>query len=201
MATNEKIQFALVIVTCLSIIIPLIVQFLKHLIYKPKVSIKTDISSNELFTECSLNTKTSNLDYISFKIRIVNKGKKTAENVQIVLHTIKVENNQTAILLKFPPMKLYWSYQDDRIKNNLIPLTMQKIQPKSFEDCDFLFLDKNHKIGFFAAMNSPYVIKNYENYRIKLIISGDNFDSFEKTIAFTFNPNDVNKFVQNISVK
>jgi hypothetical protein len=186
MSIGEKIQFALVIVTCFSIIIPLIVQFFKCRIYRPKLSCKIDNTSEELFTECSLNTG----DAISLKIRINNSGLKTAENVQVILYKVCFENKQKQDLPKFPPLKLYWSYQDDRKLYNLLPYTMKNIQPKSFEDCDFLFFDKQNKCGYFAAMNSKLLIKEYGCYKITFIISGDNFNSFEKTISFTFDPND-----------
>lgn len=62
---------------------------------------------------------------------------------------------------------------------------MKRIQPKSFEDCDFLFIDKQDKCGYFAAMNSSFLIKDCGRYKIKLMISGDSFNSFEKEIYFT----------------
>lgn len=192
MNVGEKIQFVLVIVTSLLIIIPLIIHFIKWIIYRPQISINADNKTEALFTECTLNTGSA----ISFKLRIINNGIKSAENVQIILDKVEFENNQKTISLKFSPLKLYWSYQDDRILHNLLPLTMKKIQPKAYEDCDFLFFDKQNKCGYFAAINSTLCIKEYGKYKIKLIISGDNFNSFSKTISFNFNPD--NNFIQDL---
>ena len=198
MSIGVKIQFALVIVTCCSIIVPLIIQFIKYIIFRPRISIITDINSDELFSECTLIDSSTKIDTISFKIRIRNNGRKSAENVQIIVSKVEFENKKGTQSPRFPPLKLYWSYQDDRITHDLLPLTMKKIQPKSFEDCDFLFLNKQNKYGYFAAINSKFLINEYGRYTIKLIISGDNFNSFEKSITFTFNPNNEH-FIQDLS--
>lgn len=197
MDIEEKIQFALVIVTSCSIIIPIAVQFIKYVIFRPRILIITDTNSDELFSECTLSNEETTIDAISFKIRIRNKGRKSAENVQIIVNKVEFENNKGTQTPKFPPLKLYWSYQDDRITHKLLPLTMKKIQPKSFEDCDFLFIDKQKKCGQFVAINSKFLINEYGKYTIKLIISGDNFNSFEKPISFRFTQD--GNFIQDLS--
>ncbi len=195
MTTSDKIQLLMVIATSASIILPQIIRLI--IFYRPNISIEVNDESAVLFTPCF--DKEHNEKFISVKIRIHNKGKITAEMLQVRVLKVEFKNIHNHRVLKFPPLKLYCSYQDDRKEHGSLLHTMKKIQPKTFEDYDFLEVLESKKFCYFNSVNDAYTIKDNGNYIVQLLISCDNHKSIKKRISFDFD-NKTEKFIHNLRV-
>ena len=196
MTTSDKIQFAMVIVTGFSVIVSIFMSSFINWFNRPKITIEARTDSNDLFTDCG--------DFISFKLRIKNNGRTYADNVQITID--KVENKDSSEFWKnkhspFPPMKLYWSYQDDRLRQKLPRLTTKRLQPKTYEDCDFIFIYIMNKNIKFVSNQSLYTMFEKGRYTIHFIISCDNCNSVKKNMSFFYNNDGDKKIIDNLKIR
>jgi len=157
---------------------------------KPKLRLHCDENDEGIFTKCRLSNHN---DALSFKIRVFNDGFTTAKNVQIKIKDFDVSNPPKIAEFQYSFLKLNWSYQDQQ-KYLKLPLeTKMDIQPKSYEDCDFVFFDKKEQFGIFASEQSNLLLNSTGLYRVTVIVSGDNILSDEYLICFYYDKENTNQ--------
>ncbi|MBR6198873.1 MAG: hypothetical protein IKQ61_01270 [Spirochaetales bacterium] len=142
-------------------------------------------------------------DVSSFKIRIENKGRAAAKNVQVYLHWIKKMSStgDFEYCKNVLPMNLIWSFQD----NAKHPSTTAPVIAKKAEKyCDFLFFNNNMQ-GFLRTEAMFAVIDDENNtimnnalcnnlskevYQCELIVLASNAKPLIKRLEFEcYNPN------------
>ena len=70
------------------------------------------------------------------------------------------------------------------------------IQPKSYEDCDFIIIDEKMLTAFFVSEQSNLLLNSKGTYGVTIIVSGDNIVSFERVIVFTFDNTNAQKPIE-----
>ena len=154
------------IVAFIAFIVPIIMKRRN----RPKLKINLNTKDSSLFTNFSFNNEFK--ENLSLKIEVENTGKLQADDVQLTIHHVKVNNVPSSI----PPMNLFWSYQDDRIRKNLELNTKARILGNSKQHCDFIFLirqnfDTGVEFGYFVSENDQYLkIIDNGTYEIELSI-------------------------------
>ena len=137
---------------------------------RPKLKIHLNIKDPSLFTNFSFNNEFK--ENLSLKIEVENTGKLQADDVQLTIQHVKVNNVPSSI----PPINLYWSYQDDRIRKNFELKTQTRILGNTKQHCDFIFLirqnfDTGVEFGYFVSPNNQYLkIIDNGTYEIELSI-------------------------------
>ena len=137
---------------------------------KPKLQINLDTKDPSLFTNFSFNNEFK--ENLSLKIEVENTGKLQADDVQLTIQTVTVNDK----LINIPPMNLFWSYQDDRVSKNLELKTQTRILGNTKQHCDFIFLFRknlysNIDYGYFVSSNSQYMkITESGKYKIELTL-------------------------------
>lgn len=198
----DWIQIVVLIVALFGIIFPICFQWrqdqkekMQIESEKPKLRLLCDETNEGICTRCKF---TNGEEHISFKIRVFNDGFTTAKNVQIKMITFDISD--------FPKIadydraiKLNWSYQDQQTRLNLPLEKKSDIQPKSFEDCDFVFFNVTKRLGYFASENSNLLLTNPGTCRVNLIVSGDNILSEEYFMSFNYDPENLKKPIEVIS--
>lgn len=197
---SDWIQISVVIVALLAIFLPRFFQKRDEKRIrkdeeekKPKLRLHCDEKDEGIFTKCRL---TNHNEAISFKIRVFNEGYTTAKNVQIKIKGFDVSNPPNITEFNYSFMKLNWSYQDQQRRLNLPLETKIDIQPKSYEDCDFVFFDKKEQFGYFASEQSNLLLHSNGSYRVTVIVSGDNILSDEYTICFSYDKDNTNNPIE-----
>lgn len=192
---SDWIQILVVFTALLGIVIPIWIQWLNKKkeqkekdSKKPKLRLNCDEKDEGIFTKCRLS---NNNDAFSFKIRVFNDGYTTAKNVQIKIKDFVISNPPNIAEFNYSFMKLNWSYQDQNMRLNLPLVTKMDIQPQSYEDCDFVFIDRINTIGYFASEQSKLLLNSTGSYRVSVIVSGDNILSDEYIICFYFDRNNM----------
>lgn len=156
---------------------------------KPKLRLHCDENDEGIFTKCRLSNHN---EAYSFKIRVFNDGLTTAKSIQIKIKDFDVSNPPNIAEFHYSFLKLNWSYQDQQ-KYLKLPLeTKMDIQPKSYEDCDFVFFDKKEQFGIFASEQSNLLLNSNGLYKVTVIVSGDNIISDEYIVCFSYNKENVN---------
>ena len=132
----------------------------------------------------------------SFKIRVFNDGFTTAKNVQLRIKGFDIRNPPNLGIFNYSFFKLFWSYQDQKIRMQLPLDTRMDIQPKSYEDCDFIIIDEKMLTAFFVSEQSNLLLNSKGTYGVTIIVSGDNIVSFERVIVFTFDNTNAQKPIE-----
>ena len=161
----------------LAIIVGTIVAFVTFIVphilkrnSRPILKIKLDTNDPTLFTNFSFENEYK--ENVSFKIEVENTGKLQADDVQLTIQKVIVNNNQ----IKIPPMNLFWSYQDDKVSKNLELETKTRILGNTKKHCDFIFLFRRDyyskiELGYFVTPNQQYLkITDSGKYEIELTI-------------------------------
>ncbi len=195
LALSDIIQISVVVVAFMGIFIPRIFfridekrRAKNEERQKPRLRLHCDENDEGIFTECTLS---NDHDVSSLKIRVFNDGFTTAKNVQIKIkefNVIDLKDNSVSPS-KHSFLKLLWSYQDQREKLKLPLETKMDIQPKSYEDCDFIFIDKMDGCGYFVSDESDLSLKLNGIYHVTVVVSGDNILSKEYRASFCLDRN------------
>ena len=192
LALSDIIQISVVVVAFMGIFIPRIFfridekrRAKNEEKQKPRLRLHCDEKDEGIFTECTLS---NDHEVYSFKIRVFNDGFTTAKNIQVKIKefSVKDSKNNKAEPARYSFMKLLWSYQDQRGLLNLPLETKMDVQPKSYEDCDFIFVDKEDCLGYFVSDESDLSLQLNGLYKVTVVVSGDNILSKEYTVAFSF---------------
>ncbi|MBR3571041.1 MAG: hypothetical protein IKL15_00035 [Mycoplasmataceae bacterium] len=152
---------------------------------KPKLQINLDTKDPSLFTNFSFNNEFK--ENLSLKIEVENIGELQADDVQLTIQHVRVNNVPSSI----PPMNLFWSYQDDRIRKNLELNTKARILGNSKQHCDFIFLirqnfDTGVEFGYFVSENDQY-LKIIDNGTYEIELSIGMLGSKAEKYIITFN--------------
>ena len=195
LALSDIIQISVVVVAFMGIFIPRIFfridekrRAKNEEKQKPRLRLHCDEKDEGIFTECTLSNEH---EVSSLKIRVFNDGLTTAKNVQIKIkefNVIDLKDNSVSPS-KHSFLKLLWSYQDQREKLKLPLETKMDIQPKSYEDCDFIFIDKLDGCGYFVSDESDLSLKLNGIYHVTVVVSGDNILSKEYRASFCLDRN------------
>ena len=169
------------IVAFIAFIVPIIMKRRN----RPKLKINLNTKDSSLFTNFSFNNEFK--ENLSLKIEVENTGKLQADDVQLTIHHVKVNNVPSSI----PPMNLFWSYQDDRIRKNLELNTKARILGNSKQHCDFIFLirqnfDTGVEFGYFVSENDQY-LKIIDNGTYEIELSIGMLGSKAEKYIITFN--------------
>ncbi|MBQ7906297.1 MAG: hypothetical protein IJ361_11165 [Spirochaetaceae bacterium] len=161
--------------------IPLFIEWCN----KPKLKIDLNTKDSSLFTNFSFNNEFK--ENLSLKIEVENTGKLQADDVQLTIQHVRVNNVPSSI----PPMNLYWSYQDDRIRKNLELKTQTRILGNTKQHCDFIFLirqnfDTGVEFGYFVSENDQY-LKIIDNGTYEIELSIGMLGSKAEKYIITFN--------------
>lgn len=146
--------------------IPLFIEWCN----KPKLKIDLNTKDSSLFTNFSFNNEFK--ENLSLKIEVENIGELQADDVQLTIQTVTVNDK----LINIPPMNLFWSYQDDRVSKNLELKTQTRILGNTKQHCDFIFLFRknlysNIDYDYFVSSNSQYMkITESGKYKIELTL-------------------------------
>ncbi len=201
---SDIIQIVVVVVALFAIAIPLILQRkwyrqeqkekkAEEVRLRPILRIKCDSKDEGLFTNCCYDSN-NNPTAKSFKIRVFNDGLTTAKRVQLKVTEFRIvqkkENDNLAQDgCNYSFLKLNWSYQDERERINLPHETKMDIQPKSYEDCDFLFVFPRKQEVKLGTEQSVVRITGNWNCFFYIQISGDNIQAEEHLYNFTIDYN------------
>lgn len=137
---------------------------------RPILKINLNTNDQILYTNFAFDNEYK--ENLSLKIEVENTGKLQADDVQLTIQHVKVNNVPSSI----PPMNLYWSYQDDRIRKNFELKTQTRILGNTKQHCDFIFLirqnfDTGVEFGYFVSPNNQYLkIIDNGTYEIELSI-------------------------------
>ncbi len=171
---------------------------------RPKLGLRLSNSEESLFTNFGFD----NSEYkenLSLKIEVENLGKNEADDVELTINEVYCGN----IKINIPPTNLYWSYQDEKVKKNLVSDTKTRILGKTKRHCDFIFLlrkdrDSNVEKGVFGSPQSQYLqfTKN-GHYKISLSVGLLSYKSSEWVIEFDLDMNKSEKtdIVSNLECK
>ena len=181
-------SWAIIIGTIVAFIAFIVPIFMKRR-NRPKLKINLNTKDSSLFTNFSFNNEFK--ENLSLKIEVENTGKLQADDVQLTIQHVRVNNVPSSI----PPMNLFWSYQDDRIRKNLELNTKARILGNSKQHCDFIFLirqnfDTGVEFGYFVSENDQYLkIIDNGTYEIELSIGMLGAKAEKYTITFNLDKN------------
>lgn len=170
---------------------------IKNYILSPKLDIEMNIEDENLFKTCT----TGNDTLYSLKLKISNIGKKTANNVQVIIDKVNCNDNIAENLL--------FSYQDYSIENNLPILISKNISSKNDVHCDFLYIfcdpsTKEIKQTKFATLVQQHSFFNQsEKYEVYISLSGDNVQTKKYKISFSYDANSLEKklIISNLNIE
>ena len=137
---------------------------------RPKLKLKLDSNDPTIYTNFAFDNEYK--ENLSLKIEVENIGNLQADDVQLTIQNVSVNNVQSRI----PPMDLFWSYQDDRVRKNLELNTKTRILGNTKQHCDFIFLIRENydigiEFGYFVSPNNQYLkITDNGKYEIELSI-------------------------------
>jgi hypothetical protein len=159
---------------------------------------------------------TSDTYYLRF--RVCNEGNYLIEDAEVMITDImeKTTNGLYQPLKRFIPLNLLWSNQRT--------VTMSKIQPKLFKNCDFGHIVKYNPIYSnlkrYGITTTPNVVCNLDTfvetnmgshillpgeYKIVIVFAGNNVKPETKTYLFKFEDqwmdNETDMFNNNIVIK
>lgn len=164
-----------------------ILNCIKNFIFSPKIRISIDLNDENLF-----KTIPSGIDILhSLKLQVRNDGRKTANNVQIIVD--KVNNNDNI------SENLIFSYQDYAIENKHPIFVSKNIGAKTNIHCDFLYIicDSNSKsikeTKLATEVQQHRFFNQSENYEILISVSGDNIQTKKYKITFSYDCNSIEK--------
>lgn len=160
---------------------------IKNFIFRPKISVSTDLNTENLFKTIRSGDDTLH----SLKLQVNNKGNKTANNVQIIVDKVNNNNNLSENLL--------FSYQDYARENKQPILFSKNIGAKTDIHCDFLYIicDSNSKsikeTKLATEVQQHRFFNQSENYEILISVSGDNIQTKKYKITFSYDRNSIEK--------
>lgn len=203
MNAKEIIEICCLVVGTFIAFFGFALPFLSKQLNKPKLKINLNTIDSSLFTNFSFENEFK--ENLSLKIEVENIGKLQADDVQLTIQKIYV-NNQN---INIPPMNLFWSYQDDRVSKNLELETKSRILGNTKQHCDFIFLlrkDYVSKIefGYFVSPNSQ-CMKITENgkYEIELSLGmlGAKAEKYTISLDLDMNKTEKTEIISNLHTK
>lgn len=183
--------FVGVIVAIIAIFAPVIIKNYSC----PKLKLSFKKFDESLFTPTTfekLNKKDIPKQGFSLKLDVLNYGSSEAKNVQIALNKITCNGISKPVA----PLKLRWSYQDERIRLNLPHEIKTSILAGSHAHCDFLFIFKNSCVctaKLVSQVDQFNELKTSGHYRITLTVSAKDIKTTFWMVSFDLNKNTIKK--------
>lgn len=184
--------------TLVGVIVAIIAIFSPSIIKNyscPKLKLSFKKFDESLFTPTTfenLNKKDIPKQGFSLKLDVFNYGKSEAKNVQIALNKITCNGISKPVA----PLKLRWSYQDERIKLKLPYKIKNSILAGSHAHCDFLFIFKNSCVCTVKLVSQVdqfnYLITS-GFYQILLTVGAKDIKTTFWMVSFYLNKNTVKK--------
>lgn len=176
-------------------IIKEISQFFYRIHFKPKLELDFDLYNPSLYDDITFSCGSILKPGIALKLDVYNKGKKEADDVQITLSKVSCNDKS----LPIARLKLYWSYQDEKVKSHIPRETKKSIPSRTHEHCDFIHILKDannsyiENAFFVTEVNQNNILKISGLYEVEITVCGKNIKTFSKKLRFYYNNNEIEK--------